>query len=125
MKTTKETNKHKYDTTNKSPPNATCHRKSFDGGRRPETGDIFGELCRKRVRHLKSLSVRKANNIKMQDMNTGADKFGVIGNYVDTTGKTFKKSQSIEPPKRRQEGKSADYGFCPVYDSNVCISRQM
>lgn len=50
-------------------------------------------------------------------MNTGADKFGVIGNYVDTTGKTFKKSQSIEPPKRRQEGKSADYGFCPVYDS--------
>ena len=27
-------------------------------------------------------------------MNTGADKFGVIGNYVDTTGKTFKKSQS-------------------------------
>ena len=69
--------------------------------------------------------VRKANNIKMQDMNTGADKFGIIGNYVDTTGKTFKKSQSIEPPKRRQEGKSADYGFCPVYDSNVCISRQM
>ena len=58
-------------------------------------------------------------------MNTGADKFGIIGNYVDTTGKTFKKSQSIEPPKRRQEGKSADYEFSPVYDSNVCVSRQM
>lgn len=28
-------------------------------------------------------------------MNTEADKFGVIGNYVDITGKTFKKSQSI------------------------------
>jgi hypothetical protein len=57
MKTTKETNKHKYDTTNKSPPNATCHGKSFDGGRRPETGDIFGELCRKRGRQNKSRGV--------------------------------------------------------------------
>lgn len=47
-------------------------------------------------------------------MNTGADKFGVIGNYVDTTGKTFKKSQSIEPPKRRQEDKKASQ---PTTDS--------
>lgn len=61
----------------------------------------------------------------MQDINTEADKFGIIGNYADTTGKTFKKSQSIEPTKRRQEGKSADYEFSPVYDSNVCVSRQM
>lgn len=115
MKTTKESNKHKHNTTHKSPPNAIYHRKSFNGECRQETGDIFRELCRERgkynkswgsvqaificrrqsIRHLKSLPVRKANDIKMQDMNTEADKFGIIGNYVDTTGKTFKKSQSI------------------------------